>query len=141
MLLILDSNVCIFGFGLVKVPACVELILTIIEKSTLLTLRIPRTIIEEVHRHLCPEDFLKFIKVINTLTKVDEDFVVPFEIVFKYETMNFKPADAFIAAYAEYVGADILVSENRHFLTHHSNLPFKILTAEKCLNLIRRPLR
>ncbi len=136
MLLILDSNVYIFGFGLVKVPACVELILTIIEKSSSHTLRIPRTIIEEVRRHLCPEDFLKFINVINTLTRVDEDFIIPFETVFKYELAGFKPADAFIAAYTEYVGADILVSENRHFLTHHSDLPFRILTAEKSLNLI-----
>lgn len=95
MLLILDSNVYIFGFGLVKVPACAELILTIIEKSSFHTLRIPRTIVEEVRRHLCPEDFLKFIKVINTLTRIDEGFIVPFETVFKYETMDFKPADAY----------------------------------------------
>jgi predicted nucleic acid-binding protein len=128
--------VYIFGFGLVKVPTCEEFILAVIEKQSLHILRIPRTIVEEVRRHLCPEDFLKFIRVINTLAKIDEDFVIPFEIVFKYESAGFKPADAFIAAYAEYVGADVLVSENRHFLVHHSALPFKVLTAEKCLHLI-----
>lgn len=45
----------------------------------------------------------------------DEDIVVPFEIAFKYETKGLKPADAFIAAFTEWVGADVLVTENRHF--------------------------
>ena len=133
---VIDSNVYIFGFGFVKVPACSNLILTIIEKYNLHTLRISRRIVEEVRSHLSPEDFAKFIKVINILTKIDEDFVVPFEIAVKYEAKGFKPADAFIAAYTEWVGADALVTENRHFLSLHSNLPFKVVTAEKCLKLI-----
>jgi len=136
LLFVIDSNVYIFGFGFVKVPACSNLILTIIEKYNLHTLRISRRIVEEVRSHLSPEDFAKFIKVINILTKIDEDFVVPFEIAVKYEAKGFKPADAFIAAYTEWVGADALVTENRHFLSLHSNLPFKVVTAEKCLKLI-----
>ena len=136
MLFVIDSNVYIFGFGFVKVPPCSNLILTIIEKYNLHTLRISRRIVEEVRSHLSPEDFAKFIKVINILTKIDEDFVVPFEIAVKYEAKGFKPADAFIAAYTEWVGADALVTENRHFLSLHSNLPFKVVTAEKCLKLI-----
>ena len=135
MLFVIDSNVYIFGFGFVKVPACSNLIITIIEKYNLHTLRISRRIVEEVRSHLSPEDFAKFIKVINILTKIDEDFVVPFEIAVKYEAKGLKPADAFIAAYTEWVGADALVTENRHFLSLHSNLPFKVVTAEKCLKL------
>ena len=135
-LFVIDSNVYIFGFGFVKVPPCSNLILTIIEKYNLHTLRISRRIVEEVRSHLSPEDFAKFIKVINILSKIDEDFVVPFEIAVKYEAKGFKPADAFIAAYTEWVGADALVTENRHFLSLHSNLPFKVVTAEKCLKLI-----
>lgn len=136
MLFVIDSNVYIFGFGFVKVPHCSNLILTIIEKYNLHTLRVSRRIVEEVRSHLSPEDFTKFIKVINILTKIDEDFVVPFEIAVKYEAKGFKPADAFIAAYTEWVGADALVTENRHFFSLHSNLPFKVVTAEKCLKLI-----
>ncbi len=115
MLFVLDSNVYIFGFGFVKVPACGNLILTIIEKYELHTLRISRRIVEEARSHLSPEDFVKFIKIINKLTTIDEDIVVPFEIAVKYEVKGFKPADAFIAAYTEWVGADALVTENRHF--------------------------
>ncbi len=136
MLLVIDSNVYIFGFGLVKVPACREIIFTIIEKHKLHALRISRRIVEEVRYHLSPEDFVKFIKVINTLTTIDDDIVVPFEIAIKYEAKGLKPADAFIAAFTEWVGADVLVTENRHFLNRHTDLPFKVLTAEKCLNLI-----
>ncbi len=106
MLLVVDSNVYIFGFGLVKVPACKNLIYEIIENPELYTLRIPRRIVEEVRLHLSPEDFSTFIRVINTLTTIDEDFLIPFEIGAKYEAKGFKPADAFIAAYTEWVGAD-----------------------------------
>jgi len=136
LLLVVDSNVYIFGFGLVKIPACKNLIYEVIENRKLYTLRIPRTIVEEVRFHLSPEDFSTFIRVINTLTTIDEDFLIPFELGAKYEARGFKPADAFIAAYTEWVGADALVTENRHFLSQNPELPFKVLTADKCLKLI-----
>ncbi len=98
---------------------------------------IPRTIFEEVKRNLTPEAFREFIIFINALTTIDEDIVVPFEIAARYEAGGLKPADAFIAAYTEWVGADVLVTENRHFLNHHSGLPFKVLNAAKCLKLIK----
>jgi predicted nucleic acid-binding protein len=136
LLLVVDSNVYIFGFGLVRVPSCKNLIYEVIENPELYTLRIPRTIVEEVRTHLAPEDFSTFIRVVNTLTTIDEDFLIPFELGSKYESRGFKPADAFIAAYAEWVGADALVTENRHFLSKNPSLPFKVLTAEKCLKFI-----
>jgi len=136
LLLVVDSNVYIFGFGLVKVPACKALIYEVIAKQQSVTLRIPRTIVEEVRLHLAPEDFSTFIRVIGTLTAIDEDFLVPFDLGSKYESRGFKPADSFIAAYAEWVGADALVTENRHFLSKNPGLPFKVLTADKCLKLI-----
>jgi hypothetical protein len=65
LLLVLDSNVFIFAFGFVKVPACRNLIHVIIEKHSLHSLRISRSIVKEVRHHLSPEDFGIFIKVIN----------------------------------------------------------------------------
>lgn len=137
MQLVLDSNVYIFGFGFVKVPAGEELILTISEKPSLYILRISRSIVEEIGRHLSPEDFQKFIRFINALTKIDEDFLVPFELGAKYEVKGLKPADALIAAYTEWTGADVLVTENRHFLSRQSTLPFKVLTAQNSLKFIK----
>ncbi len=136
MRLVVDSNEYIFAFGPANAPASLKLLEVLIDEREAHTLRIPRTIVEEVKRNLSSDAFREFISFINELTTIDEDFLVPFEIAFKYERKGFKTADAFIAAYAEWVGADALVTENRHFLTHNPDLPFKILTADKCLKLI-----
>ena len=93
-------------------------------------------IVEEVRRNLLPSEFREFFEFISDLTAIDEDFLVPFDSGAKYERKGLKDADAFIAAYTEWVGADALVTENRHFLNKHPHLPFKVLTAEKCLKLI-----
>lgn len=101
------------------------------------SIRIPRLIVEEVRCHLTPEEFKEFIELIINLTTIDEDFIVPFELGVRYELEGLKPADAFIAAFVQWTGADILVTENRHFLSLHSNLPFKVVNAEDCLKLIK----
>ena len=138
MRLIIDTNVYLFAFGLLKVPVCEELIAAILEQSAAHALRIPAKIVGEVRGNLTKEIFREFIGFLNTLSvTIDEDFLVPFELGARYESKGLKPADAFIAAYAEWVGADVLVTENRHFLTLHIDIPFRILTAEKCLKLLK----
>jgi hypothetical protein len=92
---------------------------------------------KEVQRNITPEETTEFIRFLNLLADVDEDIVVPFELGSKYESTGLKSADAFIAAYTEWVGAEALVSENRHFLSRRSDLPFKVLTAEHCLRFIK----
>jgi len=134
--LVIDTNEYIFAFGPTKVDTSLKLLEKLLEAKDLHTIRLPRTIFNEVKRNLPPAYFHEFINFINAFTTIDEDSLVPFEIGVKYEILGFKPADAFIAAYTEWVGADALVTENRHFLNHHPNLPFKVLTAEECLNLI-----
>jgi len=135
MRFILDSNEYIFAFGSGRKPACEKLLNKLIETGSV-SLRICRLIIDEVRGKLNPAAFKECITAINILTTIDEDFIVPDTISFKYESMGLKPADAFIAAYAELVKADILVSENRHFLARHGSLPFKVLTAAKTLRLL-----
>lgn len=137
MQLVLDANVYIFGFGLLRDSACEKLLSIITEEPPLCILRISRSIVKEVSRNLFPEDFQKFIGFINTLTKIDDDFIVPFELGAKYEAKGLKPADALIAAYTEWTGADGLVTENRHFLSRQKDLSFRVLTAEKCLRLFK----
>ena len=141
MLVILDSNEYIFALGAIRKETCERLIEEVALRVDEITVRITRLIIAETRNNLTQEAFKEFMIFINKLTTIDEEFVVPFELGAKYEAMDFKPADAFIAAYTEYVGADALVSENRHFLIHHSKLPFKVLTAQKCLSLIKHPLK
>ncbi|MDR4506572.1 MAG: hypothetical protein MRK01_17515 [Candidatus Scalindua sp.] len=123
MQFVIDSNVYIFAFGPSNEYKAFDFLSNLLDNTHLHSIRIPRTIFEEVKRNISPETFPEFSTFIHELTSVDEDIIVPFEIAFKYETIGFKPADAFIAAYTEWVGADALVTENRHFMTLHSGLP------------------
>ena len=137
MLIILDSNEFIFALG-AQEPNARMLLDILFAKTSSHSLRIPRTVFEEVKCNLSAEAFKELILLLlSAMIPIDEDALVPFELGIKYESAGFKYADAFIAAYAEYVGADILVSENRHFLTRHTHLPFKICNAEQCLKLIK----
>jgi len=122
LLVVLDSNEYIFSLGTIRKTTCERLIEEIAQHAEDITVRITRLIVAETRNNLTPEAFKEFMIFINKLTTIDEEFLVPFELGAKYESLGFKSADAFIAAYTEYVGADILVSENRHFLTRHSNL-------------------
>lgn len=140
MQLVLDTNEYIFAFGYIKETSphpSKRLIPLILELFPLYELRISRLIVEEVRPHLALEDFAKFIRFINDLTLIDEDIVIPFELGAKYEDKGLKSSDALIAAYCEWTGADILVTENRHFLCRQPDLPFKVLSSEKCLKLIK----
>lgn len=134
MLLVLDTNEYLFTFGLLKKESCLKLINILGDKYPLHTIRIPRLIVEEVRRHLTPDSFKEFILFVSILTRIDEDFSVPFELGEKYESMGFKPADAFISAYTEWVGANALITENRHFLTCQKDLSFRVFSAEKILS-------
>lgn len=136
MELVLDANEYIFAFGLAKKEVCTALFKRILENASAHRIHICRTIVEEVKQNLSPEEFREFVLSINPLSIIDEDFFVPFALGEKYVGKGLKPADAFIAAYTEWVGAAALVTENRHFLTHQGDLPFRVLTAERCLKLI-----
>jgi len=136
---VLDTNEYIFAFGYIKESSphpSKKLIPLILELFPLYELRISRLIVEEVRPHLAIEDFAKFIRFVNDLTNIDEDILIPFELGAKYEAKGLKSSDALIAAYCEWTGADILVTENRHFLSRQLDLPFKVFSAEKCLKLI-----
>lgn len=136
MLLILDSNEYIFALGAVRDRVCEKLLEKILERSKDIFVRIPRLIIEEVRNNLTPEAFKEFMLFINKFSRIDEDIEVPFELGAKYEAKSLKPADSLIAAFVEWTGADVLVTENRHFLSRQSSLPFKVFNAETCLKII-----
>jgi len=136
LLLVLDTNEYLLAVGLVRNPPSEHLLDILIERFPAHRIRIPRLIIDEVRRHLPPAVFGDLISSLLLITSVDEDFVVSFELGVKYEAKGLKPADAFFAAYAEWVGAEALVTENRHFLSRRSDLPFRVLTAEQILKLL-----
>lgn len=136
MLLVLDSNEYLFALGVSPKAACQQLMDVLIDTYPTHRFRVPRLIMEEVSRHLPPEVFHEFMSTLQDLVSIDEDFVVPFELGSKYEALGLKPADAFIAAYTEWVGADALITENRHFLSRRTDLSFQVLRAEQILKLL-----
>ena len=137
MLLVLDSNQYIFALGPSLRPACELLLEKLIFTAPAHRVRIPRLIIEEVKDNVSPENIKDFLGLLRLLTTIDEDTIVPFELGAQYEALGLKPSDAFIGSFTEFVGAEILVSENRHFLSRVASLPFRVLSAERCLKLLR----
>ena len=77
MLLVLDSNEYIFAFGIFKKPTCEMLLDTILDTLPAHSVRIPRLIIEEVNRHLTPEEFKEFIDFVTNLTTIDKILLSP----------------------------------------------------------------
>ncbi len=138
MRLVFDTNIFVFAFSDIPKPSCLELIETIVELYPKVSIHIPRTILRETRNNLNPPQFKEFALFIHEIGHVDEDIVVPFDTGIKYEQMGLKPADAMIGAYTEWIGAAVLVSENRHFLSRQENLPFKILTAEKTIRFLKK---
>ena len=63
----------------------------------------------------------------------------PEELILKYIDLGFAEEDAAIAACAEWVGAEYLISENRHFLSRSELVGFEIVNAETALSLLQSP--
>ena len=141
MRLVLDANEYIFGLGFIRKESCESILEFLTDNFSSNSISVCRTIVEEVRSNLLPKEFHTFIRLINLFTTIDEDFLIPFELGFKYEAMGIKEADALIAAYTDWVGADALVTENRHFLSRNPKLPFKVINAENFLKFMRASLQ
>lgn len=97
-----------------------------------LTLIIPRLVAQEVTRNLnTPEQvrlFYRLFRLYDFAFIVDEP--VPRDLVEKYVALGLPgKADAFIGAFAEWMEARYLVSDNRHFLRDLRADAFMVLDA------------
>ena len=131
--LVLDTNEYINALGFPSNPHAKTLLTIITKNPSQYSLCIPRKIIKEVQRNVHFAIFSEFMKIIHSIARIDEDAMVPAELSEKYSALGLKPADAFIAGYCEWVKADFLVTENRHFLVRTKNLPFEVVTAQDVL--------
>jgi hypothetical protein len=139
MRLVLDANECIFGLGPRRRRECERLL----QVAARHDVRIGRTIAREVMDNLPPDAHHRFYaylgEAVNLVPPIDEDYVIPFELGMGYEAMGLKPADALIAAYVESIEADVLVSENRHFLAKAVGMPFAVHDAKSFLEAFEPP--
>lgn len=137
MHLVLDSNEYIFAYGIIQQTSSAALITHLLSNPTRNKIYICRTIVNEVQRNISFPYLEKFYDFIHGICILEEDYVVPFELGAKYEKQGLKPGDAFIAAYAEHVKAELLVSENRHFLSRRHDLLFRVVNAAECLRELK----
>lgn len=133
MRLVLDANEYLYAFGDDRQTSSQELLARLIGGGQH-DVRIVRTIVVEVIRNSPPSAHKPFFDALAAILEegcdIDEDFVIPYHRGEHFQEVGFKKADALIAAYAEAVGADVLVSENRrHFHAFADELPFHVMDA------------
>jgi len=101
---------------------------------------VPEIILREVQRNL-PSDLEKdFFKLIQSSQKIEYHTLadVPRATFEKYRQKGLKRADALIAAFADHMKADYIISENRHIYRNLKHAPFLTLKAQGFLNLVKR---
>jgi hypothetical protein len=136
--LVLDSNEFIFGIPATK-ASCAQLM----DRLGTLRVYIPPMVIREVRTNLQKEYELgkAFFRLIHQQKNIRIVWAEPPEaLVIKYIEFGFAEEDAAIAACAEWIGAEYLVSENRHFLHRSEKLGFEIVNAETALSLLEESL-
>jgi predicted nucleic acid-binding protein len=131
--LVLDSNEYIAGFGDRPDLPPARLLSYFIAHPAVHEIVVSHMIVEEVRRNLLPEafkDFWSFLALFGVIPV--EEWEIPSALPAKYKEMGLKTGDAAIAACAEAMAADAVVTENRDFHGRHG-LPFRPLRAAEFL--------
>ncbi|HAA29987.1 MAG TPA: hypothetical protein DCE56_22740 [Cyanobacteria bacterium UBA8553] len=134
MLICIDSSAFILGLQ-GNDSSAVKLLELI---SSDLKLTIPRLVAQEVTRNLntTPQvrQFYRLFQNYDFAQIIEEP--VPPVLVEKYVNLGLPgKADAFIGAFAEWINANYLISENRHFLRDLQTTAFQVLNATEFVKL------
>ncbi len=119
--LVLDSNQYIFYFDNISA----DLLKLLDTKAIQVFLN--DLIFQEIIRNLRRESTRNFI---NLLKNPKFKFIIdkiPEDLIEKYKKLNLKKGDFVIAAFCEYIKADYLITENRHFLKSMKFDKFQVL--------------
>lgn len=130
----LDTNEYIFGLRRVRgYIACTVLLF---EKLPELSLYVPAQVLAELRQNLVEDEMTDIYIALDKAKSVQIDYSpVVSELVQTWEAKGAKKGDAVIAAKLDEAGISLLVSENRHFLSEISDLPFSVLSAQQFLNI------
>jgi predicted nucleic acid-binding protein len=136
MRVVLDSNIFIFAFREEK-AVCMR----ILENMDLFEVFIPSLILDEIVERLktlVNKNFASKIRhtVLSSSIHIVDISTLPKNLIEKYEKKNLKTSDAVIAAFTEYIQADYLHSENRHFLKNLKTTKFGVKNAEQFLEMV-----
>ena len=130
--LLLDTNVWVFGLrGDAAFPACAELL----ERIGLFGVVIPLQLIKELNVNLSEDETRDFYQLVNQHPEIIELSwePAPVDRIKFFQAKGCRKGDAVIAAHAEALKVEIIVSENRQFLQTIKDLPIQIITSEDAL--------
>jgi len=143
-LLVLDTNEYILGLTQLKETS--TRLLDILPFVEGLRVIVPSTVLEETTRNLSSIHPI-LVSKFNDLVYGYEGFRVvsnedlPQSLVKKYQRLGLSSeADARIGAFTEWVEADFLVSENRHFLRDLQTTAYQVLDAAEMVRWIEANL-
>jgi len=132
---VIDSNEIILGLTSENTSSAI-LIIKLNELKDKYEFIISDDIYQEVMRNIPNYTKGKFNKLLEFKIITINDFLTDVELFQKYKNLGFKKGDIAIASFADKENADILISENRHFLKWLQTKKFKILNAEQFLKEI-----
>ena len=142
MRLILDANEYIFGLDLDSGQEAsirlLEIVGNLLQEPASCTLFVPKIIREEVQRNIAPVFIGDFYRYITSVPGIvyGSLYDVPIDLFGKYCQIGMKQADATIAAFADWVRADFLISENRHIYKNLKVDEFITCDAAKFIRLL-----
>jgi predicted nucleic acid-binding protein len=129
---LIDTNVWIFGLRRdEKSPDSARLL----QKLGSFTALIPLQIIKELHLNLTDREMAEFYGLLNRFPNRSElNWEVPSnERIYFYRKAGCRKGDAIVAASAERLKADLIISNNRQFLQTVSGLSTDIMTPSQAL--------
>ena len=132
---VIDSNEIILGLTTENTSSAI-FIIKLNELKDKYEFIISDDIYQEVMRNIPNYTKEKFSKLLEFKIITINDFLTDVELFQKYKNLGFKKGDIAIASFADKENADILISENRHFLKWFQTRKFKILNAEQFLKEI-----
>ena len=92
------------------------------------------SIVKEVLRNVAETIKSKFYKILFKNKIEVNDKILPFYLFGKYKKIGLKKGDIAIAAFCEFIKADYLITENRHFLKEAKFKEFKVVAIKDFLS-------
>jgi hypothetical protein len=143
MRLILDANEYILGLDetsgeVDSIRLIHEVLPKLIEEVENFALLIPDIVRDEVQRNMPRRTLNRFYRLVTSDPKILYGWLyeVPPELLDKYVTKGLKPPDATVAAFAEWLKADFLISDNRHIYEQLKVDEFVTCTAAEFVRLV-----
>ena len=130
---LIDTNVWIFGL---RRDQNFSDSIRLLEHLGLFLALVPLQIIKELHLNLLDDEMTEFYRLRNEFrefVEINWESVSQERVRF-YRNQGCRKGDALVAAHAEALRADLIVSNNRQFLMTAENLPVRIATPAYALS-------